>query len=115
MDYVNEEQVKASGNSILRDNRGRLLPGARNNPTGRPPDTTEQKFIKKALKRWLKEYEQELAQSLPEIGPVLVKQAKRGDIRAIAEIHNVLGAHNKRDNDVLALKIDFDEDRKRYE
>ena len=55
---------------------------------GRPPETAEQKLIKKAVKELVKEYQQTLAEALPKISPVLIKKAIDGDIMAIKELHD---------------------------
>ena len=90
-----EEQVETSIIKPARDERGRLLPGGTANIKGRPKDTTEKKIVKKAVKQYLEEYEESLAAALPEISPVLRKKAKGGDMAAIREIHEVVGAHKK--------------------
>jgi hypothetical protein len=60
---------------------------------GRPVLTLEQKLIKKAVKEHIREYEETLAEALPRISKVLIAQASRGNIKAIREIHQVVGAH----------------------
>ena len=58
-------------------------------------DNPETKIVKKAVKQYLEEYEQSLAETLPEILPALREKAKEGDMAAIREIHEVVGAHKK--------------------
>tara|TARA_R110000868_G_C10972640_1_gene770692 strand:- start:25894 stop:26274 length:381 start_codon:yes stop_codon:yes gene_type:complete len=55
---------------------------------GRPPETEEQKIVKKAIKEIVKEYKEGLAEALPNISPILVAKAMNGDIAAIKEIHD---------------------------
>src|SRR3989344_1665564 len=78
-----------SGN--IRDEQGRFVSGVSGNPEGRPPETPEQKLHKeiksKAVKELVEEYRGLLAESLPRIGQVLIKQAKEGNITAIKEIN----------------------------
>ena len=90
-----EEQVEAGDIKPSRDEKGRLLPGGTANPLGRPKETTEQKAVKRIVKKYLEEYEESLLESLPEISPVLREKAKGGDMAAIREIHEVVGAHKK--------------------
>lgn len=80
---------------------------------GRPKKTKEDKIIERAVKAYLEEYEQNLAEALPEINPVLVGLAKRGNMQAITEIHKVIGAH-KRTGDVVAVQVNINEDREKY-
>ena len=88
-------QVKTSKNKPARDARGRLLPGNTANPNGRPEKTEQDIVIEKAVKDYLKEHEEQLAQALPSIRPALIKKGTEGDVSAIKEIHAVLGAHKK--------------------
>jgi len=55
---------------------------------GRIPETEEQKIVKRAQKELVEEYKQKLAESLPEISPVLIAKAIGGDISAIKEIND---------------------------
>ncbi len=55
---------------------------------GRPPETEEQKVIKKARKELIADYKEALAQALPMLSPVLVKKAMGGDVPAIKELHD---------------------------
>src|SRR3989344_2016106 len=75
----------------IRNKQGRFVPGASGNPEGRPPETPGQKLHKeiksKAVKELVEEYRSLLAESLPRIGQVLIKQAKEGNITAIREIN----------------------------
>jgi hypothetical protein len=74
---------------VLRDDKGRIIPGQESiNPDGRPKDTPEKKLVKKAAKQIIAEYKEALAQALPLIQPVLIAKALEGDIPAIKEIHD---------------------------
>jgi len=78
---------------------------------GRPKLRKEQKLINKAVKDWLKDYEQGLLEKLPEISDALITQAKKGNIPAIAEIHKVIGAYKRGEVPLTAIQINFkDED-----
>ena len=86
---------KASESEVKRDDKGLFLPGGSPKSLGRPKQSTEQKIVKKAVKQYLEEYEQSLAETLPVISPVLRNKAMGGDMAAIREIHEVVGAHKK--------------------
>lgn len=58
------------------------------NRDGRPPETPEQKATKKALREYVDEYRQRLAEALPQIDPVLIAKAIGGDVQAIKEIND---------------------------
>lgn len=60
----------------------------RRNLAGRPPDTEQDKIIKKATKELIKEYKESLGEALPLIKPVLIAKALEGDMGAIKEIHD---------------------------
>lgn len=86
---------------------------------GRKKLTEEQKKIakieRKAIKEYLSDYEQKLAEALPSIHPALIKKAKTGNVPAIREIHEVLGAHkNKGGGVVIPVQINFGDDREKY-
>ena len=86
-----------------RGEDGKFVVGYKGGP-GRPKDTKdtlETKIIKKAVKQYLEEYEESLAEALPEISPVLKAKAKEGDMSAIREIHEVIGAHKKSGGSVI--------------
>lgn len=77
---------------------------------GRPKDTENDIIVKKAVKEWLKDHEQGLAEALPEIRPALISKAKQGNINAIREIHEVVGAHkNKEDTKPQNVNINVEE------
>lgn len=61
-----------------------IQPGEIRNPEGRPKDTP----LKKAAKQLIAEYKEALAEALPMLSPVLIKQAMRGDVPAIKELHD---------------------------
>lgn len=60
----------------------------RRNLNGRPPDTEQDKIIKKATKELIKEYKEALGESLPLIRPVLIAKALEGDLPSIKEIND---------------------------
>lgn len=72
----------------LRDEKGRLLPGQTANWNGRPPDTPEQKIEKKAMREFIEEHKERLAEALPKISPVLISKAVKGNLFAIKEVHD---------------------------
>jgi len=87
--------------------------------TGRTKMTEEEKIKSRAIKEYVKEYKQKLAEALPEISPVLIRKATEGDISAIKEVNDrVIGkAQNNVDlttngeslNKVLVEFIDGEE------
>jgi len=81
---MNEE----SKTGIIRDEQGRFVDGISGNPNGRPPDTPEEKVVKKATKEFINDYKEKLAEALPKISPVLIAKAIAGDIGAIKEVHD---------------------------
>lgn len=108
METIKETNSQEEKQHITAQNRviGKPFPkGVSGNPKGRPKQTLEDKIIKKAVKQYLKEYEEGLAEALPEISPVLVNQAKSGNMQAVQEIHKVLGAHKKEVKDETNIQI----------
>ena len=86
---------------------------------GRPKMTEEEKAIRRAekdaVKKYIAEYEMGLAEALPEIQPVLIQQASKGNMKAIREIHEVVGAHkNKGGNTIVPIQINFGEDKEEF-
>ena len=81
-----EENKEETG--IIRDEQGKFVPGVSGNPEGRPPETPEQKIIKKATQELVKNYKDTLAEALPQVSPVLIAKAIAGDIQAIKELHD---------------------------
>src|SRR3990167_7410154 len=82
------EENKESILGNIRDEQGRWLPGVSGNEEGRPPETPEQKFIKKAAREFIEEHKEKLAASLPKISPVLIEKALGGDMIAIKDIED---------------------------
>jgi len=81
-----EKQPKArlSNGNTREDLIARLpIPGP-----GRPKETEQDKIKKRAIKELIKEYQENLAQALPNISPVLIKKAEEGDIQAMKELHD---------------------------
>ena len=112
METVNEKQsnAKLSNGQTKEQLLARLpVPGP-----GRKKETKEQQIVKKAVKLWLKEYEEGLAEQLPKIRPALIRQAKKGNIQAFHEIHAVLGAYKKESNIAVGVQVNFNEDREKY-
>ena len=75
---------------------------------GRPVEDEKAKLTKRAIKELVKEYKEDLAQILPEIKPILIELAKKGDMAAIKEIHDRVMDKSKQktslptdDNDVI--------------
>ena len=62
--------------------------GQSGNPFGRPKETKEQKIIRKATKELISDYKDKLAEALPKISPVLIREAISGNMIAIKEIHD---------------------------
>lgn len=73
---------------IIRDEQGKFIPGISGNPEGRPPETQEDKIIKKATKELIAEYKESLGEALPLIKPIIIAKALEGDMTAIKEIHD---------------------------
>jgi len=81
---------------------------------GAPKLTEEEKLRRRAIKEmvrvYIKEYEEGLAEALPEIQPKLIELAKKGNMTAIREIHEVVGAHkNKGDQPIIPIQINFND------
>lgn len=71
-----------------RDEQGRWIRGVSGNPEGARPLTEEEKMARRATKEIIAEYKEKLAESLPQIEPVLVGLAIAGDMQAIKEIND---------------------------
>lgn len=71
-----------------RDEQGRFIPGISGNPHGRPVEATETKALKKAMKEIISDYKEKLSEALPELSPILIGKAKKGDLNSIKEIHD---------------------------
>jgi hypothetical protein len=74
-------------NRTIRKEDGTFDIGTAPGP-GRPPDTEQDKIVKKATKELIKEYKESLGESLPLIKPILIAKALEGDMTAIKEIHD---------------------------
>ena len=81
------DKVKPSESEIKRGERGLFLKGTAPGP-GRPELTEEQKLMQKTVKQYIKEHIEGLAQALPEVLPVHIEKAKKGDMLAIKEIYD---------------------------
>jgi len=84
-----------------------FMPGVSGNPLGRPKLTSEQKLMKKSVRDIIKEYEESLAESLPKLSPVLKNKALEGDMQAIKELHEVVGAKAGKGSQNVAPVIDI--------
>lgn len=71
-----------------RDEKGRFVEGVYEGGPGRPKDTEEDKIKKKAIKEFIKEYQENLAEALPQISSVLIAEAQKGNIQAIKELND---------------------------
>lgn len=100
----------------IRDEKGRFVVPPKS--PGRPKKTDLEKKIDKEItktvKQYLAEYEEGLAEALPTLKPALIEKAKKGDMKAFAEIHKVLGAH-KGGGKVTAVQVNFNKLRDEYE
>jgi len=74
----------------------------RRNLDGRPPDTEQDKIVKKATKELIKEYKEALGESLPMIKPILIAKALEGDMQAIKEIHDRVMDKSKQPTDITS-------------
>lgn len=99
---------------IIKDEQGHFMPGVSGNPAGRPPDTPETKIIKRAVKELVKEYEETLSDALPELSPVLIAEAKKGNMKAFKEIHDVVGARKSTGSPIVPIQINFGADREEF-
>ncbi len=95
---MEEELRKSENNCIGAPFKEGFDP--RRNYDGRPPETEQDKIIKKATKQLIEEYKEALGESLPLIKPVLIAKALEGDISAIKEIHDRVMDKAKQPTDV---------------
>lgn len=96
---MEEETIIAGGG---RDEQGRWVPGVSGNPEGAKPETQEQKIIKRAIKEIVKEYKENLAESLPAISPILIAKALEGDMSAIKEVHDRVMGKPEQSTDITS-------------
>lgn len=87
---------------IIRDEQGRFIEGVSGNPDGRPPETIQDKIVKKATKELIAEYKEALGESLPLIKPILIAKALEGDMSAIKEIHDRVMDKAKQSTDITS-------------
>lgn len=95
---MSEETVE---NGILRKEDGTFAEGTAPGP-GRPPEDEKAKITKRAIKELVKEYKEDLAQILPDIKPVLIELARKGDMSAIKEIHDRVMDKSKQPTDITS-------------
>ena len=81
---MNEKPIKTE---IKRDGKGWFLEGTAPGP-GRPELTEEQRLMKREVKELAKEAVENLAEALPEITPVHIEKALKGDMTAIKEVYD---------------------------
>jgi hypothetical protein len=74
----------------------------RRNLDGRPPDTAQDKIIKKATKELIAEYKESLGEALPLIKPIIIAKALEGDMAAIKEIHDRVMDKAKQPTDITS-------------
>ena len=79
-------------NGDKRNDKGQFIEGYEGGP-GRPKEDEKAKIAKKAMKVLIEEYREKLSEALPEITPVLLAKAIKGDMSAIRELHEVIGSH----------------------
>ena len=81
-------EKRENANKSDRDEKGRYLPEHNLAGPGRHELTESDRVKKKAIAELVKEYQENLAQALPLIEPVLIEKAKTGDIASIRELHD---------------------------
>lgn len=72
------------------------------NKEGRPPETEQDKIVKKATRELIEEYKESLGDALPLIKPVLIAKALEGDMTAIKEIHDRVMDKAKQPTDITS-------------
>lgn len=87
-DIITELETVKPVTGTNRDEQGKFIPGVSGNPNGRPPETIEQKIMKKAVKELIAEYKEGLTDALAKIQPVLIAEALKGNMVAIKEIND---------------------------
>lgn len=99
--------------------RPRKLPGhlwqkgVSGNPNGRPKMTEERRLLNKTMQQIVQEYRQTLSGFLEDIMPALIEQAKAGNVAAIKEIHEVIGAYEKQ-SILMPMQININTDREQF-
>lgn len=88
MNEEKSQEIEKVNNGEIRDSNGRFIKGVYEGGPGRPKDTEETKLVKKAIKQFISEHKQSLAEALPAISPVLIGEAIKGNILAIKEVHD---------------------------
>lgn len=98
MEDKKQSKAKLSNGQTAEELTARLpIPGP-----GRKPQTEQERVAKKAMKVLIEEYREKLSEALPEITPVLLGKAIKGDMAAIRELHEVIGSHAPKKSEVKA-------------
>lgn len=92
---------ETDGNGVIRKEDGTFDVGTKPGP-GRKPEDEKAKLTKRAIKELVKEYKEDLAQILPDLKPILIKLAKKGDMTAIKEIHDRVMDKSKQPTDITS-------------
>jgi hypothetical protein len=95
---MSEETVEKG---IKRNEDGTFADGTAPGP-GRQPEDEKAKLTKRAIKELVKEYKEDLAQILPDLKPILIELAKKGDMTAIKEIHDRVMDKSKQPTDITS-------------
>ena len=110
-----------SQNKSKKNREDNLIPytkGHSGNPLGLAVISQEarrlRKLAREMAKELLAEHKDELAAALPEIRPALIREATKGSIAHIAEVHKVIGAHEKGEGSNVAIQVNVDLDRDKY-
>jgi len=70
---------------------------------------------KKSVRRLIKDYEESLSEALIFISPILKEKAIGGDMAAIKELHEIIGAKVGKDKQtIIPIQININEDREKY-
>jgi len=70
---------------------------------------------KKSVRRLIKDYEESLSEALVFISPILKEKAIGGDMAAIKELHEIIGAKAGKDKQtIIPIQINIEADREKY-
>lgn len=93
--------METDTNGDYRNSDGTFAVGNPGGP-GRPVETEEKKLIKRAVKELVAEYQENLAQFLPDVAPSLIKKAIEGDVPAIKEFHDRIMGKAEQKSDITS-------------